>query len=502
MIGSYGRDGGMILLTLLSFVLLCISFSKLDLQSDFLRMFHFSYYSILIFGFFEMFNLVPFKQSRDFNALSLTLSNPNFASALIGIFISTHITYIVIDKSKQNFVSFFIILGASLQLFLIKSLQGFLIVFLMLIFLFIKFKREMIWKIPIKLRILISILILPLAYVILFQSVIGEWIYQNGSVKNRLSYWKLSLEVFKDHPLFGVGIDNLRSYAISYRDLNLTIQEGTFTIPDRSHNVFIDHFVNGGIFAGLLWLVFALLISYIALRMSFSNKDKYDKFLIIVVIWFGYLVQSAISVDHMSLTLLGYISAGLIVFKWNNLRASKNNSRGDNPIFSILSKSTVIFVSSISLIFCLSFMPGELTSGKIFYQGKVELAGDIAGNSKIQAQTLEQVMVKFSQEKKFALANVLADKLLKVTPNSHQAFYVKSVFFESIGDDLKGKQWMLKAHESDKWNPVYLLSLGIYEYKLGNLEKAQYYIKKTEEIKPNQQGLELVKKLISQSSTK
>ena len=58
---------------------------------------------------------------------------------------------------------------------------------------------------------------------------------------------------------------------------------------------------------------------------------------------------------------------------------------------------------------------------------------------------------------------------------------------------------MLKALAIDKYNSVYLLGMSIYEYKLGNQMEAELYLSETIAINPNQQGVDIVNKLISVS---
>ena len=58
---------------------------------------------------------------------------------------------------------------------------------------------------------------------------------------------------------------------------------------------------------------------------------------------------------------------------------------------------------------------------------------------------------------------------------------------------------MLKALTIDKYNSVYLLGMSIYEYKLGNQIEAEHYLSETIAINPNQQGVDIVNKLISGS---
>jgi tetratricopeptide (TPR) repeat protein len=117
----------------------------------------------------------------------------------------------------------------------------------------------------------------------------------------------------------------------------------------------------------------------------------------------------------------------------------------------------------------------------------------------VVSQTLEDVTVKISQSKDFEGANLFALKLLEYRPSSHQAYYIKSVYLESKGDISAARDEMLKALTIDRYNSVYLLGMSIYEYKLGNQMKAEQYLSETIAINPNQQGVDIVSKLISGS---
>ena len=92
----------------------------------------------------------------------------------------------------------------------------------------------------------------------------------------------------------------------------------------------------------------------------------------------------------------------------------------------------------------------------------------------------------------------LAEKLLTHRSSSHQAYYVKSVYLESKGDLVGARDQMLTAHDLDPLNPIYILSLGIFELNLGNLEKAKMYAQKVRILNPDQQGLILLEQAIGQ----
>ena len=495
LIGSPGRNGGFIAWFSLS--ILFLYFVKLYRANvfEFSKIPRITYLFFLAIGLLQYFEWLPWKQSMEFNGLSITLGNPNFASAMLAIMCSAHVVLLLYGHSKRKLASFFVLGIAIFELWQTKSLQGGLVVAVNIFVISLVRFRESI-RVFIRRKSYVAFVLLSIVLAsFLFNRFLLDWFIANGSVRQRLAYWKLSLEIFRDNFWFGVGIDNLRSKVLEYRSLDLVKQEGIFTIPDRTHNVLLDHLVNGGIFAGIIWLIFITSITFFAVKLiwNVNDREKKREALFLAVIWMGYLVQSLISVDHLALTLIGYISAaGIFALRENSTPQDKSILKTN---FGVL-KSGIVATLSSFLIYLALFTASEVNAFKIIYGNNLQPVQSVLDNRWIQAQTLEDVAVHISQAKQFELANQFADKILESSPKSHQAFYMKSVYQESLGNNLKGRDWMLEAHKVDPLNPVYLLSLAIYEYKLGNLDMARMYVEKTEEIDPNQKALIQVKNLL------
>ena len=320
-----------------------------------------------------------------------------------------------------------------------------------------------------------------------------DYLYINGSVEARINYWKASIRIWNEYKFTGVGLDNLGEVSTFYRDFDLAKQEGLWTIPDRTHNVILDHLVNGGIFALILWLTFISVITFFALLKLFGkfkvSPSTFD--VAVILVWFGYLLQSLISVDHMFLTLIGYISAGLIFGDYLGERKNQNSyEKTTVPLFLFTLVSLVVFtLNQLSL----SFNVNQFLS-----KGNTKVLDKLYKTNFVEQQSFLDIVVKLSGDKQFKLASLFADKLLIVNPYAHQAYYAKSVFYESEKDLTKAKLEMEKAHTYDKFNSVYTLSLGIYEYNLKNYPKAYYWLDETVKLNPTQQGIEILKNLLDQ----
>jgi O-antigen ligase len=498
--GAFFRNGGYITLVTLALIFTVTVNLPREFIDSFYKIFLGTSYGLLVFGVLEILDFLPFKLTNTYqNALTLTLTNSNFASAFLGTFISVFIVYTFLKPKKPQLTKILITILALFLLYKTQSLQGYLVI-LVNLFLLIVLYRNKIKKLVLGSKKLsyIFLVLFIIVLVIQFNSLVS-WIINNGSVKQRLSYWRLSIDIWQDNKLTGVGLENLREYSTKYRDLNLVKQEGIFTAPDRSHNVVLDHFVNGGLFTGISWLLFISLISYLAFSnlINFKKNDYSIDYLMVVIIWFSYVVQSLISVDHLVLTLVGYISGGFIVGQ-NRNKSGKLFAKLANP--KLFRKFNLVIITILFVLFSsysIQVVKYEHNAYKYLYKNDTTVLQEIYDSKAVVSQTLEDVTVKISQTKDFTNANLFALKLLTYRPSSHQAYYIKSVYLESKGNIPAAKDEMLKALTIDKFNSVYLLGMSIYEYKLGNQLKSEEYLAKTIDINPNQQGVDIVSKIIS-----
>jgi hypothetical protein len=501
LLGTFMRNGGYFAIISLALIFTIVSNLPLAAIEEFQKCVLVTHYGLLAYGFLEISNLLPYQSVNKYqNSLTLTLTNPNFTSAYLGTSIAAYLCTSIFNKRNQ-IIKHFIVLGCTIfLLYKTESLQGYLILLISFLIFGIYWQKEIVSFVgKFKLNLLAIVILLLLAFNF---KMLLDWLTLNGSIRQRFSYWRLSIRIWKDNPFFGIGLDNIRNYSTKYRDLSLVKQEGIFTAPDRSHNVLIDHFVNGGIFAGICWLTFILVTSYFAIRNLNSNKQgrASRNYLFIVIIWFSYLVQSLISVDHLALTLLGYISAGFIIGNTSSSRQQSVVQRKSVKKWVIkIQIFAILLFTLFFLVYSIFIIKFEYYSYQYLYKNNSSVLNKIYNSKVIVPQTLEDVTVKISQTKDFEGANYFAIKLLDHSPSSHQAYYIKSVYLESKNDIYGARNEMLKALKIDKFNSVYLLAMSIFEFNLGDKFAAQQYLAKTIAINPNQQGVDIVSKLISGS---
>lgn len=501
-LGRYNRFGGLITIVSLSIIFIIVSNQDTFANKVFNKSLYITYLLMLTYGTLTYLGVLPddtyydasdkiVKSSSD---LSLTFGNPNLASAFLGIAMSAHMYLIISKIYKNNYLQYTILFLGLFVLFQTNSIQGWMILIFNSLILLIHYLISSNFSTILKYKLSSLVIAISSLLTVFFNfRFIWEFLYINGNIGARLNYWKSSIQIWTDHKLTGVGLDNLGEFSTFYRDIELANQEGQWTVPDRTHNVLLDHLVNGGILAFVLWVIFIGLISALAFRKIFKSIGVSSPFsdFSACLIWFGYLLQSLISVDHIFLTLIGYLSAGLILGDYLNERTShKGYGKIAVPFFLVAQVILVIFMINQLIL--------SYNVNQFLNRGNTQVLDKIYNARFIEQQSFLEIVVKLSGDKQFKLAALFSEKLLIVNPYAHQAYYAKSVFYESEKDLTKAKLEMEKAHTYDKFNSVYTLSLGIYEYNLNNYPKAYYWLDETVRLNPTQQGIEILKNSLDQ----
>jgi O-antigen ligase len=191
-----------------------------------------------------------------------------------------------------------------------------------------------------------------------------EKIFFQGSIPQRLDYWQNGIDIWKDHPIFGVGPDQFQRYAALYRSPSQIIRDGNFVIPDKSHNVLIDHLANGGVIAGFLWISLVISVFWVSIKLVRLNLVDRIKVGSLTAVWTAYVAQSLISPDQIVLSVIGFTSGGLLVGIYSKEIAKSRNldtKQSENPFFVRAVAATIalisFFILSISQARTLNYQP-------------------------------------------------------------------------------------------------------------------------------------------------
>jgi tetratricopeptide (TPR) repeat protein len=282
-----------------------------------------------------------------------------------------------------------------------------------------------------------------------------------ANTEARLEYWRLGVRMWKDHPFFGVGVDNYQDWSPLYRSPELIRIDGYSVIADKSHNIFIDHFSNGGLIAGIVWMISCLLILTVAVKLVRSElpKDIRVRVYTLTSIIVGYLFQAFISPDQLILALLSFISAGILLNYYYEFVLKENTKTLK------IKKFVDIRLVSAFILFVYVLLAGrvitadakvqEIIEGKPRSQAQVEAV--IKGWTSKRAVEIA-VVNRIDQRDNCTAITSYSDLILAKYPRSANAWVYKVLCSNADG---KLDQAVAEIDEAIKLDPLDTYYLGL-----------------------------------------
>jgi hypothetical protein len=330
LLGAYGRSFGFITLATMYLAFILSATNSINKINSLFTSFKILTILTLFYGVIQVLHLDPLKWSVPVGTILLTVGNINFSSvllAIVSIFLLSQLIHSVGNKIYYIF-GYLIAVILTIQT---NSYQGISIATLCAILLLIQNNKNK--KLIIKVMVILQLtLILPLTLYLAKDTKRRDWIasiLENQlQVSARINHWNTGVNIWLDNFWVGVGIDNMMSYSASYISEEGIKNLGGFTIIDRSHNVIIDQFAQGGLFSGLIWIWFCSSIFYTIIRIRKSKNSRVPlwKVNFLELVWLAYFLQSLISTDQILLQLIGMIAAGTLAGIWREIKVDGLNN--------------------------------------------------------------------------------------------------------------------------------------------------------------------------------
>ena len=477
-VGGYQRNFGVA--TFLALSVIFLESSKLQINLN--RLIN-SLLAVLIianiYGYLQIAGIDPLPWTGLHTGIILTLGNPNFAGAFLGILSSIPLVKFFQSKSFNTKGAFIVLFTSTVFLGLrSNALQSQLLTLLgCLIVIYILQSNNQSRSGKMLRRFCSGAILASIIFILLLFSTnifrdLKLQIFSQGSIPQRLDYWRTGIQIFLDNSLFGVGPDEYHRYAAIFRTPQQLVRDGYMAIPDKAHNVFIDHFANGGLLVGVLWLFLVLSVSYAGVRLI-QNIGNYDKFnvSIVISIWVTYIVQALISPDQVILSVLGFVSGGIIVGKY--LSGTKLNSVN----YLVDKSATSISRSFFGLVFILSLI---FVGNVLWYDAQANkiISGQLNNNSEIisiinsnfaSAKTVELIgVMKIREKADCSLIVDISERLLELDDRSSQAWYMKAICANQLKNFSSAEKYVENSLKFDPLNVNYLLGkaeLEIFQMK-------------------------------------
>jgi O-antigen ligase len=305
------------------------------------------------YGLMQISGLDFIQWNNPYNAVISTVGNPNFAAAIMAMMASIVFGPVLNDSFNvyYRFVSLFLTVILLITIYLSDARQG-LIAFAIGVGVYV-----IIWLYSIKSKLKHLVLgssLLIGAFAILGMLQIGpltSFLYK-GSVSVRGYYWRAGVEMFIDHPFFGVGFDRYGAYFKEFREVGYPLAYGFNITSSNAHNVPIQIFSTAGVFTGIAYMA---ILGFIVWRgiVGIRNNQGNERLLVASVFsaWLAYQAQSIISIDNIGISIWGWVLGGVVVgvSRQNfaaNIDSGKRSKPGGNSVNFNLKQ---VFVSTVAV---------------------------------------------------------------------------------------------------------------------------------------------------------
>ena len=268
-----------------------------------------------LYGFAQHFKIDAIKWNNPYNSVLSTLGNPDFASAVMGIFLVL-LFGVVLNSSRALWVRLYAaasVLLLALTILFSQARQGLLAGLIGVGVVLIVWAGQKSKAAGYGVAGLGVLGFIVGVLGMLNNGPLAKYLYK-VSVTYRGDYWRAGINMFKHHLLFGVGLDRYGSYFRQYRDATQSLRRGPNLISNAAHDVPIQLAATGGI---LVLLVFLALFAFVVWRGVVAiRKASGVKQLVVasfVGAWVTYEAQSFISIDNVGIAIWGWILGGVVV---------------------------------------------------------------------------------------------------------------------------------------------------------------------------------------------
>jgi O-antigen ligase len=463
---------------------------NLKSSERFMKFFAGSGLLLTAYGFLQGAGQDPVGWVINYNPYITTLGNPNFTSGFLGL-AAIAILYLLIDSKNIKFQSIYAV-GLVCDLYIlwrsgsIQGLFGFAIGATLIAIVKLWTIKKRYGQIGL---LLAAIAGTPVVLAVLNIGPLASKLYQ-VTLQNRFDYWSAAIGMFKDHPIFGVGIDRFGEYYRQYAVQNQYVQG---QITDNAHSVYMQLLATGGLLLFLPYLFLVLFITFIGLKSLVTAQGK-DKLKIsgLMGIWLGTVSVNIVTIDNLGVGVWFWITGGVIVSI--SLRNSQLISGSDNKAPSQTNKRTVkhsdnafpiSYVSSflLGVLVLILLVPALGKSSTLFnlknnagsYNTQTYLAAldSESKNAQSDPQYLIQLANLALKQNAPNEAFVMINQINKVDSRSYYGNYFGAVVNEAFDKRADAIKYREALSVLDPWNTASQVELIRNYLAIGDKASAQ-----------------------------
>jgi len=447
---------------------------------------------LTFYGILQGLGADPVGWNIVYNPFITTLGNPNFTSGLLGLS-GIAILYLALDAKERKFQVIYTV-GLLADLYVlwrsgsIQGVFGFLIGATVIILVKLWLINKRYGQIGLAAAAIAGA---PVALAVLNIGPLASKLYQ-GTLRNRLDYWNAAIGMFKDHPIFGVGIDRFGEYYREYAVQNQVVQG---QITDNAHSIYLQLLATGGLALFIPYLLLVFFITYIGLKSLFKFQDEAKlKVGALFGIWLGTVTINIVTIDNLGVGVWFWITGGVLVAVSFSKQQSETAEQEQKekvskrkPTKPVNAESTfpVTYVTSfIFAVLVLVALVPALGKSSALYNFKNNaasyttqtyipaLVSESQGAENDPQHLIQLVNLAFTQNA-IDEAFVMIDQINKVDSRSYYGNYFAAFALEALNKRSEAIKYRERLKELDPWNSASLIELIKNYLAVGNSASAQ-----------------------------
>jgi len=129
----------------------------------------------------------------------------------------------------------------------------------------------------------------------------------------RVEFWRISLAIFREHPVVGTGLETYSGYFTSHRSISHAVKWEP-VLADSPHSVPLGLLSGGGLLLATSYALLVGLVGWFGYR-AVSRTGGRTRLLVMAVLmaWVAYQVQSLVSIDMPGLISTQWIFGGVLL---------------------------------------------------------------------------------------------------------------------------------------------------------------------------------------------
>jgi hypothetical protein len=428
----------------------------------------------------------------DYNPFITTLGNPNFTSGFLGI--SAVVLLLLTLEANNRKIQLALAVGLLADLYIlyrsgsIQGFFGFLIGAAIVIIVKLWLINKKYGQISL---ILAAIGSTPVALAIINVGPLASRLYQS-TLRNRLDYWNAAINMFKENPIFGVGIDRFGEYYRQYAVQNQIVQG---QITDNAHSVYMQILATGGLITFIPYVLVIFYITYIGLKamLKASGATKL-RIAGIFGIWVGTAAVNIVAIDNLGVAVWFWITGGVLIAASsstinqetsNSLNGaqtgksqssnSKKNQNIEFPLTTLISGVLLVAVLVTTLpIMNKSIAIRELRSNtkNLTADSYVAQINQQVADNQDNPQNLILLTDVALGQGEIDLSYKIASRIRQLDARSFYGQYLPAIAYEATSKPAEAIEFREKLVELDPWNTSNMLQLIKNYLAVGDKAKA------------------------------